>query len=325
MLKHDLSAMILYESFIPIDALVFEIGTSHPSTGEIDAMVEAILTAKRLVLANASTVAKFFNTSEIINEGHPISDILKFRHSLMRKDRSSIFKKLVRNSLHLISECVRERIGVFRNDQRISDPERDSDFRKMVLRLREAVSENLDIGDRISKEREEFYRAFKKLPGVRKGKISLNLGGSILNPRDMLELISKIDAKDKPKAVREWVNSILEPIEALQMNSMKGFVEQKFIVLDFLKECLERRLGIYDSAFEARSQILRAAKLSDAQIQNVLARQERECRRLLELVENMRDDQWIIRYNRQIKEDYVNYLLTLQQSDKSKIINHFKD
>lgn len=324
-IKHDLMTMILYESLLPIDAIVFEIGISKLSTKQTNRIVDAVLTAKKHILANPRAIAKLFDMSNIQNKDRSISRILGFRHMMMQRDQSSILRRLIREHLLRIHECIREQVGVLHRNRQIFDPKRDAEFRKMILRLREAILENLDIGDMISKEKDEFYRTFRAVKNVRKGKISLSLGGSILNPKDMLELVSKIDAKDKTKAVREWVDIILEPIEVLQMNGMKSFVEQKFIVLDFLRECLERKTGMYDSAFEARSQIMKAAKLDDAQIQNVLLKQEHNSRSLLRLVENMREEPWIVRYNRQIKDDYVRYLLTLQKEDKDRIMAHFKE
>jgi len=322
-IKYDLPTVILYESFIPLDALVFEIGTSRPSKRELNHIIDAIIESKKLVLKDVSNIKNFFNLENPENYSGPLKAPIALRFGLIQKDKSFIFKELIRSNLFSISRCVRERVGIFHKNEIFFDPRRDKEYRSMVLRIRDVISENLEVNEILEKEKTEFYRKFQKITRVKKSKISLNLGGSILNLKDMSEFVYKIDLKDKSKVVREWVDALMAPIEDLQQINIKSFIEQKFSVIEFLKECLDRKTGAYESSFEARDLIIKLAKLSEKEKSRFLSRQRTETKKLLKMAENLKIEQWIIKYSKQIKEDYVAFLLSSQEKDKQNLMSHF--
>ena len=45
---------------------------------------------------------------------------------------------------------------------------------------------------------------------------------------------------------------------------------------------------------------------------------------MIRVVENMKTEKWIVKYNKDIVDDYVTYLLTGQEKDKKRLLNNFK-
>lgn len=312
---------ILYESYIPIDALVFEIGTSKMSKGEVDKVVDSILEVKAQILENQQNVAKVFNLSETINGPRSIKEALEKRQKLISKDDSFIFKELIKEMQDNILECI----GEFKN-KRLYDPSLDSQYRSMINRLYDAVYENQDIQEVLRREKNELFQNYRDdIPEseFKRTRIALSLGSSAFSLSSLVTIIPKINLKEKRKFLNEQVNVLFEGIEELAiLSSSKSFVEQKALVKEYIKSNME--MGPSNSAFEFREAIINAAKLSSEEIKNLSAQQSRENMRLLEVVENMRVVPWIIKSNKEIKDDLIVYLLTQQPEDKKKVLNHFQ-
>ena len=319
--SNDAMKSVLYESFIPIDALVFKIGTSRMSRGEVSEIVTIILEAKKNMLLKMGNVVKVFNLSEKINEQEPMKGLLEKRQALIRSDESFIFKELIKSKQDEILKCINNLKG-----KTMYDPRLDKQYRQSIDRIYEAIYENLDINETIHREREELYRDFRQdisNDEFKRAKISLSLGGSIFYLPDLINTIDKINLKEKNKFIRDWINLVFDLIERLATSvASKNFIDQKYLVKEFIKSSTET--GPANYAFEARSSIIKAANLNMEQIKELSAKQTTENSRLLKSIDNMRDAPWIVKYNKQIKEDLITYLMTHQPEDKKRVLNHFK-
>ncbi|ELA42547.1 uncharacterized protein VICG_00299 [Vittaforma corneae ATCC 50505] len=319
-LRYDPLKVILYESYIPIDALTFKIGTGKMNKNEVRGIVDSILDVKKNILLHVDNAAKVFNLSETINERGPMKNFLIKRLNLIQSDESFIFKELIRDKQDQILKCI----GALKG-KAIHDPMLDKQYRQMIGRIYEAVYENLDIQETINREKEELYREYRQdIPKSEftRARIALSLGSSIFYLPELVNLMEKINLKDKNRFVRDWINTVFEPIEKLAIStSSKSFIEQKHLVKEFIKNSTET--GSSNIAFEARAGIIRAANLSVEQIKELSSKQNAENLRLLEVLENMREASWIVKYNKQIKEDMITYLMTRQPEDKKRVLNHF--
>ena len=311
--------VILYESFIPIEALVFEIGTSKMSKSELRSIGKQVLEAKKLVIQNPENIAKFFNISEIHNEQGKIRDLMRMRQSLIKDDASMIFESLIKEKLQNIMECVDSL-----KERKVQDPNIDKNYMNMLERIYNAIYENIDIQDTIEKEKNEFYRDFKTIAPnkLKEAKVSLSLGTTLINLPDLLNFSTRLKSKNRENLIREWVKAIFDTIEnlSIQINS-KDFIEQKSLVEKFIKEGPDT--DVSNSAYEIRTSILRALEMQQAEIDQFMDRQKRMNLKILDVIQNLREPQWIVRYNKEIKEDMIEYLLTLQPEDKKKVLNHF--
>jgi hypothetical protein len=320
-LIHDPLKVILYESYIPIDALTFIIGTEKMSKSEVNKVVGSILEAKQSILTNPENAAKVFNLSETINEKEAMKSLIYKRLNLIKNDKSLIFNELIRNKHDEILKCA-DKV----KNKKLKDPGLNRRYKEMVHRIYEAIYDNLDINEVLTREKDELYRDFARgitKSEIKKARISLSLGSSIFYLPMLVNLISKINVKDKDKFIRDWANIFFDPIEKLAIStSSKNFIEQKYIVKEFIKNGIEP--GPANNAFEARTIIIKAFDLDNSQIRDLSNRQNKENSKILKIVENMTEIPWIVKYNKEIKEDMITYLLTMQPSDKKKLLNHFE-
>lgn len=318
-IEFDLIKTALYESFIPIDAFVFIIGTTKMSKSEINTIAHDVINIKNSILKNTNNLSKVFNLSDKINEQGVMKTALARRLSLMNKDESFILKELIQDHQSKILSCI----DLFKN-KGLSDPKIDKQYMKMVDRIYDAVYENLDINEILAREKQEFYREYKQLSQseILRTKVALSLGSNIFYLPELVRIISRINLKEKEKFVRECANMIFDSVEKTFISmSSKSFIEQKYLAKEYVKNSIE--IGPSNNAFEVRSMIVRGAKLSDEDIKYLGSKQNIENQRLIRGIENMNEQRWIIRYNKQIKEDFITYLLTNQPEDKKKILNHF--
>jgi len=313
--------MILYESYIPIDALTFKLGTNRMSKKEVGAVISYVLEMKKQILQDPNNAAKVFNLSDIINEKKLIKALLQRRFKLIKADESFIFRELIREKHNELLRCIKTIEGLS-----IRNTYDDESYRKMVYRIYEAVYENLDVQETINREKTEFYREF--IRGIsekqyQRTRIALSLGGNIFYLPLLLRLVGRINLKDKSKFVREWVSGVFSNIEKLTIAiGSKHFIEQKYLVRDFIRNSIETGPG--NNAFESRFAIIKAANMSNDEIRDLSMKQSIENEKLMKIAENMTEGHWIIRYNREIKEDMITYLLTQQPEDKRRLLDHFK-
>lgn len=311
---------VLYESYISIDALTFLIGTSRMSKTELDTVVNGILEVKKNILLDPKNAGKVFNISESINEKGIIKTLLEKRLNLIKKDESFIFKELIKNKQDEILKCV----GLLKN-KKLFDPKVDKYYKAMAFRIYDAIYENLDINETINREKEELYREYDQSitkDAIKRAKIAVSLGSSIFYLPELLKLIRKVNLKDKSKFIRDWINILFEPIEKLSISvASKNFIEQKYLVKEFIKNSIET--GPANNAFEARTIIINAANLEIVEIKDLSTKQNEENKKLLKIIENVKEDTWLVKYNKEIKEDMILYLMTQQPEDKKKLLNHF--
>lgn len=319
-ISHDIVNVILYESFIPLEALIFEIGTSHMSKSETLNIVKLVLEAKKLIVQKPENVSKFFNISDINNEKGAIKDLLMKRQSLISSDKSMIFESLVKDKLHSILDCIDKL-----KDRIVQDPKIDKLYTAMVERIYNSIYENMDLQDIIEKEKNEFYREFKNFTPkkIKESKISLSLGSTIVNLPDLLNFSIRLKSKNRENLIREWTKGIFDSIENLltQINS-KDFIEQKSLVEKFIKEIAGSEVS--NTAYEVRTSIIKALDMQPDEIDSFMTRQKKINFSILEVIQNLKTPQWIIKYNKEVKEDMIEYLLTLQPEDKKKVLSHFQ-
>lgn len=319
-ISQDIIKVVLYETYIPLEALVFQIGISKMSKGELKTVVGQVLNAKKLVNSRPESVSKFFNISDVNNEQGEFKDLLKFRQNLISSDKSLIFEALLKENLQMILECVDKL-----KNKSVKDPHIDNNYISMVDRLYDAVYDNVNVQDALDKEKNEFYRDFYPVNQreTQLAKIALSLGGTIVNLRDLLNFSNKLKSYKKEGLVREWVRIIFDSVEDLMIKTAsKGFIEQKSIVEKFINESVDSESG--NAAYEVRTAILKALELSQNETEEFMARQKNENMNILKTIGNIKTPQWIVKYNKQIREDMIEYLLTLQPEDKKKILNHFQ-
>lgn len=318
---HNMFKMILYESYIPLDALAFKIGTKRMGKGEVEGIITKVLEMKKQILRDPNNAAKVFNLSDVINEKNPVRNLLLKRYSLIKSDDSFIFKELIREKQEELLRCIKTLEG-----RAIRDPLADDSYRQMVYRIYETIYENLDVQEAINREKGEFYRIFiRGIPDkeYQRTRVVLSLGGSIFYLPQLIRLVGRINLKDKNKFVREWVNNVFSHIEKLSIAiASKHFIEQKYLVKEFIRNSTETGPG--NNAFESRMAIVKAANMNSEEIGELSMRQSVENEKLMRIVDNITEGHWIIRYNRDIKEDMITYLLTQQPEDKRRLLAHFK-
>lgn len=317
----NLANIILYESFIPIEALAFYIGTVNPSNSALKDVINSILISKKLILKKTEILSKFFNFEEPISEKGKLKSILQFRSNLIKNDLSYIFKEIIKENLNEIKNCLIEESF----SKKLEDPKLDIKYEEMIYRIKSTIKENLNVNEKIKNERLNFYREFEDVSKMKKEKISLNLGGNFINPVDLSKIIYRVNLPDKRKVVTRWMNLLLSPIEELSVIKVKDIVEQKFDLIEYINEVISPKTGKYDDIYELRSNIFKAAKMDAEEKQLFMQRQIKHNLNILKLVENIQSDSWIIRYSKQIKEDYINYLMSNQDVEKVKLLSNFND
>lgn len=365
--RPDLGQHVLYESFVPIDAVVFMIGTYSPSEKEIGYIIRDVLRAKKEILRNKDAIGAFGNFSKIVNEAGELGRLIMARNSMISTDKSFIMRNYVKRTLCGMAERLREAknsdaeeadatkseaaatstvsaasavdgtagvVGDAGNEscspelaEPLADPERDQAYEDMIRRLRRVIYDNGNLGKRLALEKEEFYRKYTAFTDaeVLRTKIAISLGGFALSPLSLPGLIYAVDTQNKEAKVREWVNGMMRAVEGLELKTRtKSFFEMKTVVKDFLEGCLRRRGSEGDDVIGVRSKILLMALGTQEKIDMENWRQEKYIKELIEVVDNMRHGDWIVKYNKEIADDYVTYLLTGQPRDKARLLSHFK-
>lgn len=323
-----LGQYVLYEAYMPIDAIVFLIGAYRPTDRELSYVVDCVLNAKNLMLADRGIVGTFANLSGILRESGEVGRLLKARNDMVAMDESFIIQNYVRRVHADISERIQKRAreaGAIESQG--DDTDRDREYREMIRRLKYVVYENRNVGKALRAEKEEFYRKYRRVSRdeALTTKISLSLGGAIIQVPSMPRLIAEINIPSKEAKVREWVHSIMGAVEDLELRTKtKSLFEAKAITREFLEDCLRRKNGSYDSVFEVRSKILQLALGTKEKMEVENWRQESYIKAMIDTIENIRSGDWLVRYNKDIAEAYIVYLLTGQADDKNRLLNHFK-
>ena len=142
----------------------------------------------------------------------------------------------------------------------------------------------------------------------------------------MPRIVARLSASGKEIKIREWVAGMMRVVEDLHARTSRlPSFERKMCIKEFLEGCLERRSADLDDVFEMRSNMLREALLDEEEQEKENLAQERHIRRLIADVENMKDEPWIVRYDKGMVEDYVLFLLSGgQRIYREKVVRYFE-
>lgn len=332
----SLGQYILYEAYFPIDAVVFLIGAYSPTDKELAFVVSRVLRAKSLVLTDKDAIGSFENLSSIVKSTGEVGKLLKVRNDIVAEDESFIIQNYIKKT----QADIFSRLETRRNQTKMDPADkgtgesllddrlgRDHEYKEMIHRLKYVIYENRNISKALRREKEEFYRRYRSLSKseILRTKISLSLGGPVISTPSLPGLINGINMPNKEIKVREWVYNIMALVEDLELKTRtKSTFEAKAIIKEFLEDCLRRKNGDYDSVFEMRSKILQLALGTKEKMDLENWRQEKYIKDTIGVIENIRSDGWLIKYNKDIAEAYITYLLTGQQDDKNRLLNHFK-
>lgn len=346
--ESDLNQYILYESYMPIDAIAFYIGAYRPSNKVLNILVDNILKAKQEILKNIEYVVAFKNLSNVVKDSGTIGNLIKYRNNILNTiDKSNIAKKYTQIAVETVAKQlgiygVNDNIGNDSNmiiytdiketfpidniKRKLYDIQKNDEYKSMIKRLKNIITENKNIYKALKIEKEEFYRnhVTYDTEDILKFKISLSLGGSIIEPFSLPKFIKNVEVDKKDVKIREWIYTIMRPIEDLELKiSSKSFIEAKTIVKEFLKNCLTRKNNNLDEVFEARSQILQLSGNAKHGSELEDSRQETYVKNMIKIMENLKNDQWLIKYNKDIVEDYIVYLTTGNMNDRKRLLAHF--
>ncbi|ORD94106.1 hypothetical protein ECANGB1_1129 [Enterospora canceri] len=312
------SRELLYESFIPVDAIVFYIGTYHASEGELAKITKNVLEAKKLILEDSKNIDEF----RLFDPNVPgaIGKLQKFRSDLIKKDESGILRDLIMKKQSDLDQ--RRKDGT----KLVDDQERDKMYKEMLHRLRLAVINGSNIVKKIEDEKNALYRDYIDVPAVEKYKllIELSLGGFVVRLQALYTEIRRIEIPKKEAAVRKWINEFMAIVEDLELRTRtKTLMEQKTIIREFLLGCLYRKNTKFDKIFEMRSEIMDLALTDFNEYIAENIKQEEEIRNMITVVENIRSGRIDIKHNKDITDKYVKYLLNGDDSDKEVLLKEF--
>ncbi|KAI5169642.1 hypothetical protein PAEPH01_0879 [Pancytospora epiphaga] len=340
----NIKQQILYEYYMNIDSIVFLIGAYNLTKKELDSIIGLVLTAKKLILKDNKTIEQIGNLSSITRGDSEVRELLKRRKSILKGDKSfisvNIIKKAQKNMLERIkglSEIIKlktatdalntYREGVIANISITLNPARDHEYKDMMHRLKQIVYENGPIGKQLKHEKEEFYKKYENIEPakIQNIKISLSLGGFIINPHVFSELVAGLNIVDKEERVRKWVGDMMRAAEELELRiQTKSFIEKKRILKEYLESFFNPKHGNVDNILELRSEIFKTLFKSEKELGLGIWKQEAYIRSMIWVIGNIRKDEWMIRCNKEITEDYTIFLLTEQQEDKKQLFTHFK-
>ncbi len=208
----------------------------------------------------------------------------------------------------------------------IKDFNRDKEYRRMIFRLKSAIEEKKNLSRILKEEKEEFYRNFVKYDKAEifKAKIEISLGSYIISTSMLGYVFSKINIPDRDLKIREWMYKIMKNVENIELRiGTKSAIEKKFIIKNLLEDCLDKKNEELNELFDLRSNILLKAFNSEEKLKEINLKQEKHIKYLISIVENMKNEDWIIKYNKDIVEDFIKYLLTNLKQDKNKLLKHF--
>ena len=310
---------VLYESYIPIEAIVFYMGAYHTNDGEVNEIVKNVLEAKKLLVADRNMLTYFLNTNEE-NIENSAKGILKFRNKMVKKDKSVIFKNLIIKKQMNLMERYKEEMNIL-------DPEIDDQYKEMILRLKSDITNGENIVTKIQVEKENFYKNYLNVSDDDKFMLmmELSLGGFIVRLPSLYQNISKINIQKKSEAVRKWIQEFMKIVEDLELRTRnKPLIDQKLIILEFLKGCLYRKDSKFDKIFEMRSEILDLSLETFGSYMDENVKQEEEIKKMMIMVENIRTGIINIKYSKDITEKYINYLISGMEKDKEKLLKEFE-
>lgn len=350
-IPYDINQYALYEAYLPLEAIIFYIGAFAPSDRAVNSIVANVLKAKKQLEKSSSSLLLLQNFSKTISSPGEIGALIKLRNQLLSGDKSYIMEGQTRRNIARILKRLRkteedgsnegssnnsssnsgDSAGDSNNGDKIRIAEfepcdQDSEYKLMIKRLREAVYENENIGKAMAEERREFYRKREERTPeeILKAKVSISLGGFLIRPNSLFRLIRLIRVDNKEVRVRGWMHQIMSAVEDLELKTgTKTAFKKKLMIRELLQGLLDGKNRSLDQVLEARSEILQLALRERKAIEKENMEQEQYIRNLIRVIENMREEQWIVRYNKDIADDYVKFLLSGLPSYKRDLLSHF--
>lgn len=318
---------LMYESFIPIRALAFYIAAYRPSSSKLDKISELVIMARKELEQNPGFLNILYsqNSDNIPARHYTLQNILEARRRLINEDKSFIFKRYIDEAFEEAQECPITQPNPLKPAHSATE---DKEYMRMIERLAEGIYSNKNIMELLEREQDIFYRSKVQIPEGADLRIRrmINLGGCILMPSEMFQLIGRIYVKNKEEHVRKWVSSILKPIEELELHSRFVSIHEKRIALErYLEGCLHHKEHYLEEGFIARAEILRAAYENASDRERVTLSHELLLRRILQLVKMMdveqKDNNWkVFRFNNDIEERYIKYLMNRTEESKEDLL-----
>lgn len=317
----------LYESFIPINSIVFFMAAYRPSSSNLDQLINMVVSAKNELLKCDQVFDQFKNTSTKLLESPSQSyglvfELLNYRHSLINSDKSLIFKQYIDEEIENTAKCIKN----IKTEKKIKIS-KDKEYKEMINRINESINNDENVLERIKIEKELFYERKTNISTNKNLKLrrKISLGGGIISPVRMYELTKQINIKSKEDKINEWVKVLLEPVEELVLATKLMLPhEKKAEAIKFLESCLERKDTHLDRAFKARSEILMYSLDNeiDRHIEN--EKQEKYIKEMIDELKNTKikvnGEWWIVKYSKDIEAAYVQYLLTHRDIDKEALL-----
>jgi hypothetical protein len=323
---------ILYESFIPVDAIIFISEMNSLSKGVYDDLInKTVMEAKDLLLSDPANFHAFDNyATKVTGENKRLKGALELRNRYLNADKSLIARGLVMEEHKKLRGHIEEtELGLKREDS-------DEKYRRMMDRLYGAKYADDGVYMAIQRERREFYRSRVNIAPdeAQDARISLSLGGPIFVPGLLAAVLRSLNIGNKTEMVTSALRDILAPVEELHLLLMhRSCTERKDLILSFLASCLHRRTDVFkekiDRGYETRSKMLGLYLRNDGSAADKLKLldelQEKEIKRLIVLYENMDDRHLFIRLNRAIIEAYARWLDDGQRESEKKLREFFKE
>ncbi len=272
--QNELSARVLYESFLPLDSLLFLIEINRMGTKETTDLIErTVLPARKHICKNIGlrSMESILEAFESMALNIPSTDkdlkaSLEARNKYFKNDDSQIARNLFLDEhTNILAELKN---GWFHGVDAERAKMLDERYVKMVLALRKEIIESSNLAKCVKRERHEFARGFGEPSNVSVHEVNdlrmiISLGGAIFEPNVLLALAWEIKMENKDKFIEKNVLAMTKPIVGLELLTRhKPNVEKKDIILSFLRACYRRQTWVHknllDEAFRARTSMLEA-------------------------------------------------------------------
>lgn len=334
---------LLYESFLPLNSLLFLIEINNLTVDQTKYFIEhTIIPAKNYLLkyeGNLQDALREFRTfgPKIVVKDKGLKMPLEYRNSYLEADTSQIAKTLY----NMEKEVLVDKIDL--QKYKADSKNLDKKFIKMVLSLRKNIVESDNLVSAIKREKKEFIKNFadkrvfsdEELFDL---KMKLSLGGSVFAPNLLLQISNLLLMKDKSDFIEKNVIKIFKPLEELsELIKHMSRVSKKDEILKFLTACLKRDDWVFkdilDEAFKARSTILETYFSNEKE--EVLIDKERALDKLQEeniqqMIKDIEDlpenkfDKFLV-VNGEIQKRYVNFLVSGQKEEEEKLKKYFME
>ncbi|KAL6122537.1 hypothetical protein NUSPORA_00386 [Nucleospora cyclopteri] len=318
---YDIQKMIPYESYMPIEAIVFYIAAYNPSKSYVNKIIQNVIEAKKSILSNETYLDFYLNIDDNDTE-NDIKSILKLRNDIIKEDTSNIFRGLLIKNNNKLKLKRKSFTGINVD----LGENRDKMYKEMIYRLRKGITDKDNMVQKIGNEKNEFYRDFLPVEDSERYKLalSLSLGSFVIRLPALFDMIQKINIPKKSLAIRRWISELMSIVQELEMQiERKSLVDQKMITKEFLLGCIQRKNSKFDKIFEVRSEIMDLALFNFSDLIEENIAQEKEIKNMIEVADNITTGKIPIKYNRDITEKYIQYLISTNEKDKNKLLNEF--